>query len=263
MALLDPFNPRSVAFQVKRHRRAYRRACRCCGRTACPRSRAGSPRCCAPNSPPNTPTSIDDPRILGDRAAADDSRRRDRGALFPAGRVASRAPKSSRASRDLRRPPSDPLSLRRARRRQRLRRCGCCRARTAARRCSTARIDVTPTPAALVERADFFGNRVAAHAHRDAASRTAIVTARRASSSSAPAPPLAALTPAWESVAAAAAATASLDADFAGAWRSIRAASSPLVRAGDRLTRGELPAGPADLRSGARARRAHQGGFRL
>ena len=56
MALLDPFNPRSVAFQVNLDRRASRRPAGAASRTACPRSRAGSRRCCAPNSPPNTPT---------------------------------------------------------------------------------------------------------------------------------------------------------------------------------------------------------------
>ena len=76
----------------------------------------------------------------------------------------------------------------------------------------TARIDVTPRPQAFIERADSFANRVVRMRietpHRELVieSRARVVVER-------PAPPLAALTPSWEDVAALAAATASLGAD--------------------------------------------------
>jgi transglutaminase-like putative cysteine protease len=76
----------------------------------------------------------------------------------------------------------------------------------------SAHIEVTPRPQTLVERADSFANRVVRMRietpHRELAieSRARVVVER-------PAPPLAALTPPWEDVAALAAATDSLGAD--------------------------------------------------
>jgi transglutaminase-like putative cysteine protease len=76
----------------------------------------------------------------------------------------------------------------------------------------TARIDVTPRPQSFVERADSFANRVVRMRietpHRELVieSSARVVVER-------PAPPLAALTPSWEEVAALAAATDSLGAD--------------------------------------------------
>ena len=76
----------------------------------------------------------------------------------------------------------------------------------------TAQIDVTPRPQTFVERADFFANRVVRlrietpHLELLIESRARLVVER-------PAPPLAALTPPWEEVAALGAATASLAPD--------------------------------------------------
>ena len=64
MALLDPFNPRSVAFQVNADRRASRRPARAAAgrhaRGAAPARDAAARR----TRRPNTPTGVDDPRIL-------------------------------------------------------------------------------------------------------------------------------------------------------------------------------------------------------
>jgi len=75
-----------------------------------------------------------------------------------------------------------------------------------------ASVEVTPRPLAIVERTDAFANRVlklrieTQHRELTLHSRARVVVER-------PAPPIAALTPAWEDVAALAASTASLDAD--------------------------------------------------
>ena len=75
-----------------------------------------------------------------------------------------------------------------------------------------ANVEVTPRPLTLAERADAFGNRVlnlrieTPHRELTLHSRARVVVER-------PTPPLAALTPAWEDVAALAASAASLDAD--------------------------------------------------
>ena len=86
MAMLDPFNPRSVAFQVDAHRRTSRGAAGACATTACWRSRGDSPCSCAPNSTSEDARRLDAATHSRDRAAADDSRRRDRRALLPARR---------------------------------------------------------------------------------------------------------------------------------------------------------------------------------
>ena len=48
LAMLDPFNPRSVAFQIERCT-SISRACRCLSETACWRSRSGSRSRCRPS----------------------------------------------------------------------------------------------------------------------------------------------------------------------------------------------------------------------
>ena len=74
------------------------------------------------------------------------------------------------------------------------------------------KIEVKPRPLAMVERVDAFANRVlnlrieTPHRELTIHSRSRVVVER-------PSPPIAALTPAWEDIAALAVATASLDAD--------------------------------------------------
>jgi len=75
-----------------------------------------------------------------------------------------------------------------------------------------ARVEVTPRPQSMTERADFFANRVldmrieTPHRELKIHSRSRVIVERAT-------PPIAALTLPWEDVAALAAATASLDAD--------------------------------------------------
>ena len=75
-----------------------------------------------------------------------------------------------------------------------------------------AGVEVTPRPLTLIERTDAFANRVlklrieTPHRELTLHSRARVVVER-------PAPPLAALTPTWENVAALAASAASLEAD--------------------------------------------------
>jgi transglutaminase-like putative cysteine protease len=126
----------------------------------------------------------------------------------------------------------------------------------------TAQIDVTPRPQTFVERADSFANRVVRMRietpHRELAieSRARVVIER-------PAPPLAALTPPWEDVAALAAATDSLSADSPARLGDLSEPARSAHRAGDVLRARKLPAAPPDLRGGERTRRAHQGRLRL
>ena len=113
MALLDPFNPRSVAFQanlIDEHIGALP-VLRQDGIPEEPRRLSTLLRA---ELAAEYADRLDDSRHPRHRAAADGPRRGDRDALLPAGRRAGRARKKSRASRDLRRHASHALSLRRA-----------------------------------------------------------------------------------------------------------------------------------------------------
>ena len=124
-----------------------------------------------------------------------------------------------------------------------------------------AGVEVTPRPLRSLERTDAFANRVlklrieTPHRELTLHSRARVVVER-------PAPPIAALTPAWEDVAALAASAASLEADFAGGG-DLSEPARAAVRRRDRLRAGELSAAPADLRGRGRARASHQGRLRL
>ena len=93
-----------------------------------------------------------------------------------------------------------------------------------------AGVEVTPRPLTLIERTDAFANRVlklrieTPHRELTLHSRARVVVER-------PAPPLAALTPTWENVAALAASAASLEADSpAAAIYPSRLAPAELAR---------------------------------
>lgn len=75
-----------------------------------------------------------------------------------------------------------------------------------------AHIDVTPRPQTFIERADCFANRVV-HMRIETPHRELLIESRARIVVEQPAPPLAALTPPWQEVAALAAATSSLAAD--------------------------------------------------
>ena len=136
MALLDPFNPRSVAFQVNRvdehlaalpalqagrHARGAAPAVDAAARRA--RRRIRRPRRRFAHS--------------RGRAAADDARRRDRRPLFPARRRSAAAPTQSWVSRDLRRLASHALSATTRRSPSTSACCACCRAPKTGSACST------------------------------------------------------------------------------------------------------------------------------
>ena len=99
MALLDPFNPRSVAFQVARiddHLASLPSS----ARTACSKSRADR-HAAARRSCDEDADGIDAGKILGFEQRLIESRRRDRRALFPARAASCACRTMSRASRDL------------------------------------------------------------------------------------------------------------------------------------------------------------------
>ncbi len=76
----------------------------------------------------------------------------------------------------------------------------------------TAQIEVTPRPLTFVEGADSFANRVV-HMRIETPHRELLIESRARIVVEQPTPPLAALTPPWEDIAALAAATASLAPD--------------------------------------------------